>query len=260
MLVLCSPHRWFISLSLLLIKHRVVIITLWGKWLHLLVTLHIKNGASYWCKFECHDFRHIETRGNVLTRWLSLVFLSGVGVVAQLNPDNLTTLGPLRIGRGVERAHKKILPICIWMKTLFICDRQPNASDKHFLPLAASLLVKKGVFLKRSPQKEAPERSGFSIWQLWPTYHAPAGRRENLAFSRQLQERLCIVLYSGPLSSWPPNLISSIPTATHVPTQARAHRAAGLCRRFNSAPLVSAFHFSVTTRRRVLKQLNPTWC
>lgn len=100
MLVLCSPHRWFISLSLLLIKHRVVIITLWGKWLHLLVTLHIKNGASYWCKFECHDFRHIETRGNVLTRWLSLVFLSGVGVVAQLNPDNLTALGPLRIGRG----------------------------------------------------------------------------------------------------------------------------------------------------------------
>lgn len=37
------------------------------------------------------------------------MFLSGVGVVAQLNPDNLTTLGPLRIGRGVERAHKKIL-------------------------------------------------------------------------------------------------------------------------------------------------------
>lgn len=37
------------------------------------------------------------------------MFLSGVGVVAQLNPDNLTTLGPLHIGRGVERAHKKIL-------------------------------------------------------------------------------------------------------------------------------------------------------
>lgn len=80
--------------------------------------LHIKNGASYWndganLNLNVMILGILGTRGNFLTRWLSLAFLSGVGVVAQLHPDNLTTLGPLRVGRGVERSHKKILPIRI---------------------------------------------------------------------------------------------------------------------------------------------------